>query len=147
MLNLREAAELAGTSKSSIFRAIKSGRLSATRTDTGEFRVDPAEVMRAYPPRSSLVEVLRSASAERSEAGMERHEAADGVNRHAPESEILALRTEVRLLREMADDLKAQRDKWQQQAERLALAPPQPSAPQPAAPLPSRGWWPWRRSA
>ena len=146
MLNLREAAELAGTSKSSIFRAIKSGRLSATRTDTGEFRVDPAEVMRAYPPRSSFVEALRNASAERSEAGMKPPETGGEAARHAPESEVLALRTEVRLLREMADDLRAQRDKWQQQAERLALAPPQPSAPQPAAP-PSRGWWLWRRSA
>src|SRR3954463_5534710 len=52
MLNLREAAEQAGTSKSSIFRAIKSGRLSATRDDQGGVQIDPAELARAYPPRS-----------------------------------------------------------------------------------------------
>jgi excisionase family DNA binding protein len=148
MLNLREAAELAGTSKSSVFRAIKSGRLSATRTDTGEFRVDPAEVMRAYPPRSPLAEALRNASAERSEVGVKHPEMGSEAPRHAPESEVLALRTEVRLLREIADDLRAQRDKWQQQAERLALAPPQPPAPQPTpVQPPARSWWPWRRSA
>src|SRR5919202_175787 len=53
MLNLREAAEQAGTSKSSIFRAIKSGRLSATRDDFGGVQIDPAELARAFPPKPS----------------------------------------------------------------------------------------------
>src|SRR3954452_13431580 len=51
MLNLREAAEQAGTSKTSIFRAIKSGRLSATRDDQGGVQIDPAELARAFPPK------------------------------------------------------------------------------------------------
>ncbi len=49
-LCLREAAEQAGTSKSTIWRAIKSGRMSATRTDDGGFAIDPAELFRAFPP-------------------------------------------------------------------------------------------------
>ncbi len=49
-LSLREAAEQAGTSKSTIWRAIKSGRMSATRTDDGGFAIDPAELFRAFPP-------------------------------------------------------------------------------------------------
>jgi hypothetical protein len=48
---LREAAEQAGTSKTSIFRAIKSGRLSATRDDQGGVQIDPAELARALPPK------------------------------------------------------------------------------------------------
>jgi excisionase family DNA binding protein len=48
-LSLREAAEQAGTSKSTIWRAIKGGRLSATRTDDGGFAIDPAELFRAFP--------------------------------------------------------------------------------------------------
>src|SRR3954447_13625624 len=130
MLNLREAAEMAGTSKSSVFRAIRSGRLSATRTDSGEFRVDPAEVMRAYAKENVSLRGRR--------ASVEQPEAAPDTGRSAAESEVLALRTEVRLLREMTDDLKAQRDKWQLQAERLALAPPK---------VEPRRWWPWRQSA
>src|SRR4051812_32960824 len=62
-----------------------------------------------------------------------------------------ALEAEVRLLRQMLDDmkgergdLKAERDRWAAQAERLALAPPHPPAPQPAAPQ-GRSWWPWRQ--
>jgi hypothetical protein len=36
------------------------------------------------------------------------------------------------------DDLKAERDRWAAQAERVTLAPPQPRR---------RSWWPFRRSA
>ena len=50
VFSLREAAEQAGTSKSTIWRAIRAGRLSATRTDDGGFAIDPAELFRAFPP-------------------------------------------------------------------------------------------------
>src|SRR4051812_8263839 len=113
MLNLREAAEMAGTSKSSIFRAIKSGRISATRTDQGEFRVDPAEVARVYA-KDSVSLRGRRASVDQGEPG----ERGDVANRNAAlEGEVKALSTEVRLLRELADNFRAERDKWQQQAE------------------------------
>ena len=39
--SLREAAEQAGTSKSTIWQLIKSGRMSAARTDDGGFAIDP----------------------------------------------------------------------------------------------------------
>jgi excisionase family DNA binding protein len=48
-LSLREAAQQAGTSKSTILRAVKAGRLSATRDDDGGYRIDPAELHRVYP--------------------------------------------------------------------------------------------------
>ena len=41
MLNLSEAARESGQSKSAIWRAVKSGRLSATRTYTGDYQIDP----------------------------------------------------------------------------------------------------------
>ena len=41
---LGQAAKAAGRSKPTIARAIKSGRLSASRTETGEFAIDPARV-------------------------------------------------------------------------------------------------------
>ena len=44
MLNLSEAARVSGQSKSTIWRAINSGRLSATRTYTGDYQIDPAEL-------------------------------------------------------------------------------------------------------
>jgi predicted site-specific integrase-resolvase len=44
MLNLSEAARISGQSKSTIWRAVNSGRLSVTRTYTGDYEIDPAEL-------------------------------------------------------------------------------------------------------
>ena len=49
MLSLSEAAKLSGQSKSAIWRAVNSGRLTATRTFTGDYRIDPAELHRVFP--------------------------------------------------------------------------------------------------
>lgn len=49
ILTLRQAAELTGKSKSTLTRAIKSGRLSASRDAEGMYFIDPAELARAYP--------------------------------------------------------------------------------------------------
>lgn len=49
ILTLRQAAELTGKSKSTLMRAIKSGRLSASRNGEGMYAIDPAELTRAYP--------------------------------------------------------------------------------------------------
>lgn len=48
-LSLSQAAKAAGRSKSTIGRAIKSGRLSATRNDDDTFSIDPSELFRAFP--------------------------------------------------------------------------------------------------
>jgi excisionase family DNA binding protein len=48
MFSLSQAAKLAGVSKATIHRAIKSGRLSATRQDDGSYQIDPAELYRVY---------------------------------------------------------------------------------------------------
>jgi hypothetical protein len=53
-LSLQQAANQAGVSKSTIFRAIRSGRLlSAPRDDDGNFAIQVAELHRVYPPKSS----------------------------------------------------------------------------------------------
>jgi len=49
ILTLRQAAELTGKSKSTLTRAIKSGRLSASRDGEGMYSIDPAELARVYP--------------------------------------------------------------------------------------------------
>ncbi len=46
---LGTGAKAAGTSKASIWREIKSGRISATREADGSFRIDPAELHRVFP--------------------------------------------------------------------------------------------------
>ena len=47
---LGEAAKHTGLSKPTIQRAIKNGRLSATRNDNGSYSIDPSELERVYGP-------------------------------------------------------------------------------------------------
>lgn len=150
-LSLREAAEQTGVSKSTIFRAIKSGRMSAPRNDDGEFLIDPAELHRVYPikPATPSIEGIAGdvpAQAETSPAGRDApdHDTVELRIRNA------ALEAELRGLREMAEELRRARDQWQQQAERaaLSLAAPKPIEliiPAPA-PVAQRAWWPFRRA-
>lgn len=46
---LGEAAKATGKSKATISKAIKSGRISATKDETGVFAIDPSELHRVYP--------------------------------------------------------------------------------------------------
>ncbi len=48
LLNLTAASRAAGVNRSTIVRALKSGRLSATSNDTGERCIDTAELMRVF---------------------------------------------------------------------------------------------------
>jgi hypothetical protein len=50
---LGQAAKATGTSKPTLSRAIKSGRLSAQKQPDGSFVIDPAELHRVYPPTST----------------------------------------------------------------------------------------------
>jgi hypothetical protein len=48
--SLSQAAKETGKGKSSIHRAIKSGKLSAQRHEDGTYSIDAAELFRAFPP-------------------------------------------------------------------------------------------------
>ncbi len=52
-LTLQQAANATGKAKSTIQRAIKSGRLSAKRLDSGSYEIDPAELSRVYQLRAT----------------------------------------------------------------------------------------------
>ena len=51
--SLSEAATACGIYKSTVLRSIKSGRLSATKDALGQWRIEPAELHRVYPPVQS----------------------------------------------------------------------------------------------
>jgi len=54
MLTVTQAAEETGLSKVAIYKAIKAGRLSATKNDNGQSLIDAAELFRVYKPVSKL---------------------------------------------------------------------------------------------
>jgi hypothetical protein len=49
MYTLGSAARATGKSKATISRAIKAGRLSAARSEGGDYAIDPSELHRVYP--------------------------------------------------------------------------------------------------
>ncbi len=154
-LSLREAAEQTQTSKSTIFRAIKAGRLSAGRDNDGNFAIDPAELFRVYPPKT---DATVPAQAEKRPEGQgapafETSEATELRIRNAQlEAQVNALREilemeKQRAAREVAraDELKAERDRW---AAALEASQRQIThlTDKAAALEKPRGWWPFRRA-
>lgn len=127
-LSLREAATATGTSKSTILRAIQSGRLSAPRTDDGGYAIDPAELFRVYQPRSSEGNDVDQAQDRGAVQDTTFHETQDVVElrvRNARlEGELSALKALLEAERKRAEELKEDRDRWHTQAERYALAGP-----------------------
>lgn len=48
-----EAATATGLNTATITRAIKKGRISATKSDNGAWQIDPSELHRVFPPLAS----------------------------------------------------------------------------------------------
>lgn len=99
-LSLSRAAKLAGKSKSTINRAIKTGKISATRHEDGSYSIDPAELARAF-------DIEPTGGAKRRDA--------------EPDETLLleriaALEAMLNREREISFDLKEDRDRWRQQA-------------------------------
>src|SRR5262249_30867815 len=106
---LGEAAKATGNSKTTIHRAIKSGRVSAMRKDDGSYEIDPAELHRVFPLKSSGNGFTN-----------------DNVEQAVTRAEIEGLRREVDLLRErtadkdkVIDDLSQDRDHARDERDRL----------------------------
>jgi hypothetical protein len=122
-LSLGQAARLAGVGKTTLARAIRAGRLSATRNETGGYSIEPCELERVFPIRSPRIETDGTGTA------------TVPVVQSATDAATDALVAE---LRAVIADLRADRDEWRNQAQRLALTPPQPSTtPEPKP----RRWW------
>ena len=65
MYSMAEAAEAVGKSKSTILRAVKSGKLSATKNVHDQYEIVPAELHRVYPVASRDAGMHRSTIASR----------------------------------------------------------------------------------
>jgi hypothetical protein len=137
--SLQSAATACGVNRSTILRAFKSGRISATKDELGAWVLEPVEVHRVYP----LVAV-------------------DGANAVAvpnpapgdSATDILVeeLRTMVACMRQEHEraigDLQRDRDEWRDQAKRLALGAPQAMSAPEATPMTGkwRSTWRWLRT-
>jgi hypothetical protein len=102
--SLSNAAAACGVYKSTVLRSIKSGRLTATKDALGQWRIEPAELHRVYPPAQSKT----------------RHGATAALMEVQHRAEL----AEQRLadLKAVFEDMRQDRDHWRVHAGRLALA-------------------------
>lgn len=108
---LGEAARATGKSKATISKAIKSGRISAHKDETGTFHIAPSELHRVYPPTVST----------------EHKETPENtVDKSDIEGTIRELRARLEAAQERLSDkeavivdLREDRDRWRQQASAL----------------------------
>jgi hypothetical protein len=91
---LTEAAVWAGKQRSTIFKAVKAGRLSARKNDQGKIRIDPAELSRVFEPAEAGT-VSSNGTGEQPDTG----------------AELALLQRENSLLREWLADTRSERDK------------------------------------
>jgi excisionase family DNA binding protein len=143
---LATAAEAARVTKPTVFKWIKSGKISATRAVDNTYRIEPAELHRYLD--SVAKDTLPA------EVPKQPDTAGSGLA-GAPGTfpELIALRSEISKLnallemerqraedaRQRVEEVKGERNRWAAQAERLALLSPETKG--------NGGWWPWRRSA
>ena len=142
-LSLREAAQQARTSKSTILRAIQSGRLSAARTDDGGYSIDPAELCRVYPPRPDAPDQSADQSAGHGATSSLTDAATELRIRNAQlEAGFNALKAILEAEKKHLEEVREDRDRWAAQAERLALPAPDMPHSQPQGPA-RRGLFSW----
>lgn len=122
-----EAAKRTAKSVPTITRAIKSGRISADRTESGSYLIDLSELFRVFPAVT--------------------HPNDETPSKLGRETPIVTL-SETRLLQEKVSNLeaslaeaKAERDEWREQAKRLAMALPAPEAAEQKTPRQPKGFW------
>jgi excisionase family DNA binding protein len=120
MVTLGEAARLTGLGKTTLARAIKAGRLSATRTEAGSYEIDPAELSRVYPfpaPREATGATVAATGP------AVRHATLDATSETPPDTkavldaQLAGLREVAELLRRQLEDVREDRDRWRGQAE------------------------------
>lgn len=148
-----EAAKATGKNIATITRAIKSGKISASKDASGAWRIEPSELHRVFP---ALAQVLQNSEMLQDAIPVQEQEAGTAK---ALQEELAVLRERVRsqdqLLADRADqiaDLRTRLDREGEERRKLAaILTDQRSRPIEANPVdavpPSllRSWWPWRR--
>jgi hypothetical protein len=119
-LTAREAGIRVGKTRQAIIKAIRKGTISAEKDGAGEWRIEPVELFRVYPPVSPE---------------------APPVDDNQPTTDATmdtsGLQREITLLQERIADLVEDRDRWRGQAEQaMRLLTDQ-------RPAKRRKWWPW----
>ena len=115
MLTLAEAAKETGLTKPAIFKSIQKGRVSATKDDKGQWRIDPAELFRVYPPAAK--KAITETQTGNLELLLKLTEVETKLE--VTEKRLLDKESEIENFRAQVGDLRTERERWRTQAEQI----------------------------
>ncbi|WGR61632.1 hypothetical protein E3U26_12700 (plasmid) [Paracoccus ferrooxidans] len=140
--SLSEAAKATGKNKTTIQRAIKSGKISASKGDGGSYEIDPSELHRVFPLTVAQRDAQHMQSNDTQQA------------KSPPESShidrVVELEKELAVTRERANGLEAQKDQMADTIndlrKRLDSSETRVTALLADNSPKRRSWWPWKRT-
>lgn len=139
--SLSDAAEATGKNKTTIQRAIKKGKISARKGDSGAYEIDPSELHRVFPPAIAQRDAqhYKSNDVQRSDVALEANVLAriselekDLAVAH---SRGISLEEQRQQMSETIEDLRGRLNRSEERVTGL-IATPAPKR---------RIWWPWGR--
>jgi len=140
--SLADAAKATGKNKTTIQRAIKSGKISAIKKDSGAYEIDPSELHRVFPLATARRDAQRMQSNDAQHAAVA-SKISDLERIAELEKELavaqsrgISLEEQRQQMSETIEDLRGRLDRSEERVTAL-LAPPA---------LGRRSWWSWRRS-
>lgn len=121
-MGAQRAAELTGKSKSTIQRAMNSGKISYEMDNNNRRTIDVSELERVYGLAGTAT-TSNAAPAVSSQAAVEAElkKATDMLEMERMKMRIKALETQLESTETNLDDVKAQRDQWQKQAQQVLI--------------------------
>src|SRR3546814_14338459 len=101
VITLSEASEKVGVTRQTLMKAIKTGRVSAEKSDNGEWRIEPVELFRVWLPVNGVQQPLQP---------------------NITDSDTPGLHAENRMLREKVAELREERNAWRVRDDRKSVA-------------------------
>lgn len=141
--SLSDAAEAAGKNKTTIQRAIKSGKISAAKNEFGAYEIDPAELHRVFPPATTKRNAQQAPSndTQRPSAGFETSALERIVELEkelaVAQSRSVSLEEQRQQMTDTIDDLRGRLNRAEDRVTALLGSPSQ------APPRKRFGWWPF----
>ena len=114
----QRAAELTGRSKSTIQRAMNSGKLSFEIDSNGRRLIDASELDRVF---GMLPQGAATGAAQESSSQTELQRAADMLEIERLKMRVRGLEEQLEITREQLEDMRGQRDLWQKQSQQILI--------------------------
>ncbi len=124
---LGEAARVTGKNKTTIQRAIKSGRLSAVVNEDGSYSIEPVELSRVFPLVHLDQHAFDGTPVALQQYATPRNDSAQPSDMALLGERLRNHEEKIRDLEQQLDDTRQQRDRWQEEAAYLRKLLPAPT--------------------